>query len=180
MTFRIFLTGFMGSGKSHTGRLLGEALGIPFVDLDDWIEKQEGQSIAEIFAASGEAAFRKIEQNALRSMHNFDFVIVSCGGGTPCFFDNMDWMKEHGITVYLQIPAAELCRRLIPEMAHRPLLKGLNELTMLPFIEEKLALREPYYLQSQIITDSPGALIEILAELNRQIRRLVSKNDPEK
>lgn len=169
MNFRIFLTGFMGSGKSYTGRRLSEALGIPFIDLDHWIEDQEGQSIQAIFEKSGEAAFRQIEREALHQMIAYEQAVIACGGGAPCFFDNMEWMNRHGITVYLQTPVAELCRRLLPEMAHRPLLKGLNEHTLPAFIGEKLALREPYYLQSQVVAPLPGALEEMLLALKEQM-----------
>lgn len=158
----------MGSGKSHTGRRLSEVLGIPFIDLDHWIEDQEGQSVQTIFQKSGEAAFREIEREALHQMIAYEQAVIACGGGTPCFFDNMEWMNRHGITVYLQTSVAELCRRLLPEMAHRPLLKGLNEQTLLSFIEERLALREAYYFQAQVIATLPGALEEMLLELKRQ------------
>ena len=99
----------------------------------------------------------------------YEQAVIACGGGTPCFFDNMEWMNRHGITVYLQTPVAELCRRLLPEMAHRPLLKGLNEHTLPAFIGEKLALREPYYLQSQVVAPLPGALEEMLLALKEQM-----------
>lgn len=169
MNLRIFLTGFMGSGKSYTGRRLSEALGIPFVDLDNWIETQEGQSIQAIFNASGEAAFREIEREALHQMIEYGQAVIACGGGAPCFFDNMEWMNRHGITVYLQTPVDDLCRRLLPEMAHRPLLKGLDEQALPGFIGEKLALREPYYLQSQVVATLPGALEEMLVALKAQM-----------
>jgi len=168
LNFRIFLTGFMGCGKSHTGRRLSEALNVPFVDLDNWIENQEGQSIQAIFKTSGEAAFREIEREALHQMIQYGQAVIACGGGAPCFFDNMEWMNRHGITIYLQTPVDELCRRLLPEMAHRPLLKGLNEQTLSDFIGEKLALREPYYLQSQVVATLPGALEDMLVALKRQ------------
>ncbi len=159
----------MGSGKSYTGRRLSEALDIPFVDLDNWIETQEGQSIKTIFEKSGEAAFRHIEWEALHQMIEYGQAIIACGGGAPCFFDNMEWMNRHGITVYLQTPVDELCRGLLTEMAHRPLLKGLDEQTLPGFIEEKLALREPYYLQSQVVSTLPAALEEMLVALKAQM-----------
>ena len=159
----------MGSGKSYTGRRLSEALDIPFIDLDHWIEDQEGQSIQAIFEKSGEAAFREIEREALHQMIAYEQAIIACGGGTPCFFDNMEWMNRHGITVYLQTPVEELCRRLLPEMTHRPLLKGLDEYSLPQFIEEKLAQREPYYLLSQVIATLPEALEDMLLELKQQL-----------
>ncbi len=167
--FRIFLLGFMGSGKSHTGRRLGEVLGLPFVDLDALIEAREGMTVQDIFSIRGESFFRQAEQAALHTLQDYDQVIVACGGGTPCFFDNMDWMNRHGITVYLETPVEELCRRLLPEMAHRPLLQGLDASTLPGFIAERLALREPYYRKAQVVADLPGALEEMLVLLHGQL-----------
>ncbi len=178
MLNRIFLIGFMGSGKSHTGRRLSTILDMPLIDLDHWIESREGQSVQEIFSTSGETYFREIERAALHQMADYEKVIVACGGGTPCFFDNMDWMNQQGITIYLQTPVAELCRRLLPEMAHRPLLKDQNKETLPEFIREKLAMREPYYMQAQVIADLPEALEEMLVALKEQLVKISTNASP--
>lgn len=159
----------MGSGKSHTGRRLGDLLNLPFIDLDAFIEAQEGLSVQEIFSRYGEDFFRRTEQRALHQMLDHEAAIISCGGGTPCFFDNMTWMNQHGITAYLQTPVETLFERLLPEMAHRPLLDGQDEETLPAFIAAKLALREPHYLQAQIIADVPGALEDMLMLLKTQL-----------
>lgn len=146
---RVFIIGFMGSGKSFTGRRLAELLGYPFVDLDDRIEEQAQKTIAEIFESGGEDAFRAAEKRALRAMDAFTDVVVATGGGAPCFFDNMDWMNQNGLTIYLQTPVEILVQRLEGEKAHRPLVRKVEDLQQ--FIEEKLRERSTYYLQAAII-----------------------------
>lgn len=168
---RIFLIGFMGSGKSYTGKRLAAALHLPFTDLDALIEKQQGRSVQEIFRDEGELAFRQMEQTALRETATFAEAIIACGGGTPCFADNMEWMNAQGITVYLQTPVEVLAQRLLPEMAQRPLLHGLDETSLPAFIAEKLAFRESWYLQAQVTARVPEALEEMLLELKKQMER---------
>lgn len=148
---RIFLIGFMGSGKSHVGKQLAASTGIKFIDLDAWIESIQQRSIPQIFRQDGEAAFRQIERDALHSMSRFDQIIVACGGGTPCFFDNIDWMNHHGITIYLQTPVPILLQRLEPEKEYRPLLQNLDEEGLQKFISTKLEEREPFYSKASVI-----------------------------
>ena len=148
---KIFLLGFMGSGKSHVGKRLAARAGLAFVDLDHWIEQAQGESIARIFETKGEAAFREIERAALYEMAAKDAILVSCGGGTPCFFDNMAWMNQHGITIYLETPVDILLHRLRPQQAKRPLLQDFNETELQAFIISKLAERAPFYEQAQVI-----------------------------
>jgi shikimate kinase len=148
---RVFLIGFMGCGKSHVGKQLSARTGWQFVDLDNRIEMQEQFSIADIFNAVGETAFRIIEQAALHDMAQFDPIIVSCGGGTPCFFDNMDWMNQNGTTVYLQTPVSVLVERLRPNQAKRPLLQGLNDAALYAFVAAKLSERSPFYERAKIV-----------------------------
>ncbi|MBK7873331.1 MAG: shikimate kinase [Saprospiraceae bacterium] len=148
---RIFLIGFMGSGKSHVGKRLAHLCNIPFIDLDNEIEQQEGRTIPQIFEQNGEAAFRAIEQNALHKILKHEDAVIATGGGTPCFFDNMNWMNQYGITIYLQTPVDILVERLQSERAHRPLLQNLNDETLYTFIAEKLAAREMYYLQAGVV-----------------------------
>jgi len=148
---RIFLLGFMGSGKSFSGQKLAERFSLFFVDLDDHIEAKEGRTISAIFEEEGEDYFRKIEQECLHEMENLNMVIVSTGGGTPCFFDNVKWMNEHGITIFLETPSELLAKRLAPEMEHRPLLKDFSQKELIEFIEKKLEERNPFYYQSQMV-----------------------------
>ncbi|MFN0037675.1 MAG: shikimate kinase [Saprospiraceae bacterium] len=149
----LFLVGFMGCGKTHWGRLLAEKTGLPFLDLDRLLEEKEGKTIAEIFAEIGEAAFRALEHDTLRTLEHFPPTVIATGGGTPCFFDNMGWMNSTGTTVYLKTPPDVLAERLRNEKETRPLLAGLDDLGLQRFIEQKLAEREPYYLQAEVVLE---------------------------
>ena len=148
---RVFLVGFMGSGKSYTGSRLAEAVNQTFIDLDDWIEKQQSQSIRSIFEQYGETHFRSIEREALHQMAQFEQAIISCGGGTPCFFNNMDWINTNGLSIYLKASPTLLSQRLLPEMEHRPILKGHTSDSLSDFIENKLQERAMYYEQAHVI-----------------------------
>ncbi len=147
---RIFLNGFMGSGKSHWGKIWSDETGMAFFDLDDIIEKEENMSVDELFDKKGEVYFRKKESDLLRSMANHDNCIISCGGGTSCYDDNMKWMNENGITVYLQALPVKLLENILDEIEKRPVLKNINKGEMLFFVEQKLKERSQYYIQSKI------------------------------
>ncbi len=151
MNRRIYLIGFMGSGKSFTGRRLAAELGLPFLDLDHYLEEKAGRTIFRIFEEEGEAAFRKMEAAALRETDRFSAAVIACGGGTPCFGDNMEWMNAYGLTIYLETPVELLVERLISETAHRPLLRGLDRPGLRRYIEDKLAHRAPYYGRASVI-----------------------------
>ena len=143
----------MGSGKTYLGERLATHLNRPFFDLDRLLEAGEGETIPTIFAEKGEAAFRDLERKYLHTLENQAPAVVSTGGGTPCFFDNMDWMKAHGTTVYLETPVEVLYERLRREQAGRPLLTGLNDGELLDFIEKKLREREEWYRQAEVVAD---------------------------
>ncbi|MEY4727536.1 MAG: hypothetical protein RLZZ390_60 [Bacteroidota bacterium] len=158
----IFLIGFMGSGKSHEGHLLAKHLDLPFIDLDGWIEEQQNRTISEIFRTEGEDSFRNIETAALQqaahqllsqSVSSTYAGIISTGGGTPCFHDNMDWMNANGVTVWLNLPVAVLAMRLSKEKSKRPLIANLNDGELYQFIEKKLEERYPYYSMSTLTID---------------------------
>jgi shikimate kinase len=121
---KIFLIGLMGSGKSHWGRHLATHLHYPFLDLDKGIEMAEIKTVAEIFETKGEAYFRQREADILRSLTSNKKFVLSCGGGAPCFHENMDWMLEHGIVIWLHPPLYVLAERLIIGKEKRPLLKN--------------------------------------------------------
>ena len=110
---RYFLVGFMGSGKSFWGKKWGEAFGIPFIDLDEEIERAAGESVQSIFNKRGEKAFRQLEHKTLFRLISTDNYILSCGGGTPCYFDNMKAMNKNGITIYLKASPEILAARLM-------------------------------------------------------------------
>ncbi len=149
----LFLLGFMGCGKTHWGRILAEKLKRPFLDLDGLITTQSGKSISEIFVEKGEPDFRILERDALHSISIFPPSVVATGGGTPCFFDNMDWMNENGTTVYLNTPPTLLAERLRLEKDFRPLLSGVKEVDLQDFIVKKLQEREAFYHLSKIILE---------------------------
>jgi shikimate kinase len=146
----IFLVGFMGSGKTHWGKRWSEAYQISFVDLDDAIETVEGKTIPDIFAIYGEAYFRDVETKTLRGFSQQKNVIIACGGGTPCFHNNMQWMNEHGITVYVTSPADIIMKRIIVQQDKRPLLRNMNPIELLAYIEQTIKNREPYYTRAKI------------------------------
>ncbi len=147
----IFLIGFMGSGKSYWANIWAEKYHWPHTDHDELIQQYFGMTIPEIFEKKGEASFRKIESELLKKIDTHKKQIVSCGGGVPVFFDNMDWMLKNGITVYLKATPQYLQKRLLNEMAARPLLKDKNPEELLFFIETKLAEREREYARADLI-----------------------------
>lgn len=156
---RIYLIGFMGSGKSYTGKRLAHLCSFPFVDLDAYIEEKAGMPIPQIFEADGEDGFRIREQQALHETLEWPNAIISTGGGAPCFFDNMEWMKQHGLVVYLEASSQVLSHRLGSEMQHRPLLQGQTPETLVGFIEERIAQRRAWYEQAHVshTQDAPTA-----------------------
>jgi len=148
---RIFLIGYMGSGKSTIGKLLAAKLNYSFVDMDAYIEEKQFKSVSQIFAEKGENEFRLLEQKCLHEVAEFEDVIISTGGGAPCFFDNMEYMKLRGLTVYLNLTANELKDRLESSKANkRPLLANRKGDELLKFISEGLSKREPFYLQAEV------------------------------
>ena len=149
---RIFLLGFMGAGKSFLAQRLSDAVSWPWIDLDQKIEDQTGQSIPQIFAEKGEAHFRELEANTLRETSQIKTpLIVATGGGVPCFNQNMAWMNQNGMTIYLKAPIWLLQKRLISQTANRPLLAQKTPDELSKFIEEKLKEREVFYSKSQVI-----------------------------
>ncbi len=147
---KIFLIGFMGSGKTHWGKLWAAKSGKQFFDLDEVIEQEEKKSVAEIFSQNGEAYFRNKEMQMLQTFATKQNCIIACGGGTPCFNNNMQWMNVNGTTVYLFATANEIFNRVITEQQKRPLIKDFSPQELLTFIENKLQEREIYYLQAKI------------------------------
>ncbi|MFA5046322.1 MAG: shikimate kinase [Paludibacter sp.] len=146
---RIFLIGYMGSGKTTIGKLLAARLGFSFVDMDKHIEEKEFKSVSQIFAEKGESEFRLIEQKCLYEVAEFENIVISTGGGAPCFFDNIRFMNTHGTTVYLKLSAAELADRLESSRSNkRPLLAERKGEELQQFIAEGLAKREPFYEQA--------------------------------
>lgn len=149
----IFLIGFMGSGKSHWGRIWAERFQMSFMDLDAEIEKAYGMSIDRIFEKDGEEKFREIEKYQLKKNENGKNLMISCGGGTPCYFDNLEWMKKNGYVVYLKASEYYILDRVKDETNQRPLLKKVNPAELLFFIQQKLKERTPFYEKANYILD---------------------------
>lgn len=162
---KIFLIGFMGSGKSHWGKLLAEKLGIPFFDLDEQIVSHEGKSIPEIFASEGEEYFRLREKDILYIItESHQSFVMACGGGTPCFFNNIEYMNQSGTTVWINTPIDVLFERLIHEKSHRPLIRDLSDEQLKPYILKKFADRKIYFEQAAIAIDEEPVKLELLVQ----------------
>ncbi|OYW82100.1 MAG: hypothetical protein B7Y37_00690 [Sphingobacteriia bacterium 28-36-52] len=146
---KIFLIGMMGSGKSFWKQRLSAKLKTGGYDLDGIIESVEEKSIAELFEEEGEISFRKTEAKLLRWFGEKKSFVLATGGGTPCFHQNMEWMNQQGITIWLDEPVEVLVERLLPEIAQRPLLKNLSTQQLQSFIQNKLIERSPFYNQAK-------------------------------
>ena len=165
----IYIIGFMGSGKSTAGRKLAASLGWTFIDLDRKIEEVALKTIPRIFSEDGEEHFRKIESEVLRNLDTKMRTVVSTGGGTPCHGDNMDFMLQTGMTVYLKMTPEQLSKRLFDSSGERPLLKNVPDESLPRFIEEKLELREKWYNKAEIIVDGLSLNIELLGSIVKSI-----------
>ena len=150
---RIILIGYMGAGKTTIGKALSKELGVIFYDLDWYIESRMRKTVSQIFAERGEEGFRKIEHNMLHEVAEFEDVIISCGGGTPCFFDNMDYLNQQGQVVYLKANPEVLYKHLMMAKTERPLIKGKSHDELLTFIREQLEKREPFYSKARYTLD---------------------------
>ena len=162
---KIFLIGFMGSGKSHWGKIWAGIHKLSFSDLDEVIETTEKKAITKIFEEKGEEYFREIESATLHSLANHENIIIACGGGTPCFHDNMEWMNKNGVTVYLKATPEQLVKRLGNEKQKRPILKNVHDSELENFIEEKLKGRESFYNQAKIILDIENITVETFKKI---------------
>lgn len=150
---RIIIIGYMGSGKTTVGHALSQELGLPFYDLDWYIETRMHCTVKQIFDEKGEEGFRKIEHNLLHEVAEFEDVIISCGGGTPCFFDNIDYINRQGETVYLKCTTDVLYKHLKMGKTVRPLLLNKTPDEVKTFIETQLKQREPFYAKAKHIVD---------------------------
>lgn len=150
---RIILIGYMGAGKTTVGKALAKELRMPFYDLDWYIESRMHKTVKAIFDERGEAGFRKIEHNMLHEVAEFEDIVISCGGGTPCFFDNIDYMNRQGETVYLKATPEVLYGHLKMGKTIRPLLLNKTADEVQVFIREQLAQREPYYSKAKYVLD---------------------------
>ena len=164
---RIYLIGFMGSGKSSLGKILAHKLNYAFVDLDDIIEEKAEKKITDIFKDDGEQAFRSIEQECLAKTFSFTNTVIATGGGTPCFFDNMEMMNQNGISVYLKFSSGILASRLFDNPGERPLLaQHKSKQDLKNYIDSLLKDREQFYNNSKLIVEGKINLKKIVELIN--------------
>lgn len=156
----------MGSGKTHWGKRLSDKLGIPFKDLDTVIVEREGKSIAEIFSEKGEEYFRYLEKDVLEETAAGDEnLLLSCGGGTPCFFNNIEFMKKNGIVIWLNTSIDVLQDRLSKERRTRPLVSEVEDGDLRRFIIRKLGERKMYYEQAHVMVNEESTNLDELIKL---------------
>lgn len=171
----IVLIGYMGAGKTTLGRALSQSLQVDFIDLDWWIENRFHKKIPDIFAEKGEAAFREVERKMLHEVAEFENIVLSCGGGTPCFGDNMEYMNSVAETVYLRATPKVLQTHLGMGKSIRPLIQGKTPDELHDFIIQSLKEREPYYLQAKHILDiNVIRTKEHIQEYVRQIKSIIN------
>lgn len=160
---KVFLVGFMGSGKTTIGKKLANYLKYDFIDLDKLIEAKAGMSIVDYFAAHGEEQFRELEREVLQKTSYPEHVIIATGGGAPCYGDNMDWMNQNGTVAYLSMNPRGLASRLEHSTADRPLIKHLKNEDLVNFIADKLKEREPFYNKAKYVVSASDLTAERLA-----------------
>ncbi len=173
---KIFILGFMGNGKTTIGKRLSEILHYDFIDLDENIEKEEGLSIGEIFYQHGEEYFRQKEKAQLQKLGKVQNAVIAVGGGTPCFYDNMDWMNKQGFTIYLKLSSDEIIQRLAlmneQEIGSRPLIANKSKEELRIFVEEVLKKREPFYKKAKFVLENPmGKMEETIHEILKQLKK---------
>ena len=172
---KIFLIGFMGSGKTHWGRRLSAKLNLPFYDLDSVIIEQEQKSVAEIFAEKGEEYFRYQEKETLEKISgDQESFILSCGGGTPCFFNNIEFMKKSGKVIWLNTSVDMLTQRLHKERLSRPLISDVDDEELRRYVVRKLSERRMYYQQADVTVGEENT------NLDELIRILLQNEQPDR
>lgn len=148
---KIFLIGYMASGKTTFGKALADKLDTPFIDLDRFIENHAGKSIPEIFSEKGEDYFRKLEKDCLaKAVESEPDAVIACGGGTPCFFDNIDFLNKNGVTVFLETSIPVLIDRLQQENESRPIVSGKSDDEIRQKVLSQLCERLPKYMEAKL------------------------------
>ena len=164
---RIFLIGYMGAGKTTLGKAFARAMGLTFVDLDWYIEERFHKTVSQIFTERGEEGFRELEKRMLHEASDFENVVISVGGGTPCFFDNMEYMNQVGETVFLDVDNKVLFRRLKVAKHQRPLLANKTDEELMTFIQEALEKRLPHYTKAKHVFN--GELLENRYQIQQSV-----------
>ena len=151
---RLYLTGYMGTGKSTLGRKIAKRAELTFLDTDKMVEEAEGAEVADIITFAGEEYFRQAERRALEQSAEFENAVISTGGGLPIWGDNQEWMAEHGVSVYIKRSPEQILSRLSPHgRQKRPKFRGKSDEELLQFMHEHLAEREPIYEKADIVID---------------------------
>lgn len=170
----LFIIGYMASGKTTFGRALARKAGLQHIDLDFYIEQRFHSSVKDIFAKKGEVEFRRIEGEMLREIGELSDVVISCGGGTPCFGDNMDYMNAKGLTVCLQASEDVIADRILDAGNKRPLMAGKSRDEIISTLREHMAVRQPYYEKAQISIS--GDRLENKAQIADTVENFVKKH----
>lgn len=162
---KIFLIGFMGCGKTHWGQILSEKLHVPFFDLDEKIVEHKSKSIPEIFETEGEEQFRLLEKDVLHLLsESHENFVMATGGGTPCFFNNIDYLKRQGTVVWINCSTECLHKRLIKEKNKRPLIANVADDELKSYIIRKYSSRKIFYQQANVILPEEVITIENLVD----------------
>ncbi len=169
----IFLIGYMGCGKSTLGRTVSAMTGMQFIDLDTYIEGRYHMTVSDLFAERGESGFRELEKAMLHEVGEFENVLVACGGGTPCFFDNIEWMNAHGVTVFLDTSVDKLFSRLKRGKHKRPLIADKNDDELKEFIIKALEGRMIHYAKAKSIFKSD--MLDNEAEKSDTAQRFINQ-----
>jgi shikimate kinase len=160
---KIFFIGFMGCGKTHWGNLLSQKLNLPFFDLDQKIVEHDGRSVSEIFKKEGEEYFRLLEKDVLHLLtENHESFVMACGGGTPCFYNNIDYLKKKGTVVWINCSTEMLYQRLVKERDKRPLISNIPPEELKSYIIKKYSSRKIFYQQATVILPEEVITIENL------------------
>lgn len=167
---RIYIIGMPASGKTTFGKILAQRLGYSFVDMDEEIVQLAGISIPQLFEEQGETYFRQLEKKVLHQL-NDEQVVISTGGGAPCFFDNMSFIKKQGRSIFLQVTAQTLMERASKQAGSRPLLNGKSGEALLAELGSKYRLRLPFYQQAELVLNEN----EIQPDIALRRLNLISK-----
>ena len=167
---RSFLIGYMGAGKTTLGKAFARAMGLTFVDLDWYIEERFHKTVSQLFAERGEEDFRELEKRMLHEVAEFENVVISTGGGTPCFFDNMEYMNSMGDPVFLDVDVNVLFRRLKVAKQQRPLLAQKNDEELMEFIVGALQKRMPFYTKAKHVFNAEK--LEDRHQIKESVQRL--------
>lgn len=170
---RIFLIGYMGAGKTTAGRELAKELELDFIDLDHFIQARYQKTVNQLFQEVGEDEFRNIERNMLKEVGEFENVVISSGGGTPCFFDNIEYMNQSGITIYLKATPEALSSRLNLCKDKRPLIKDKDEDELYKFVLASLVKREPFYSKAKIIFETEELVTR--EDVKKYVQQIIEK-----